>query len=84
MDLWHLSPACIQVNGIKRGEAADEEAITSRASEANIGDLFWYTNFADEIAFGRKALDAVSGACPDVAIDIGTKAVRNAGRYIGE
>lgn len=72
------------MNGIKRGETADEEAITSGAAEANIGDLFWHMNLSDDIASGRDALDAVSGACPDVAINVGTKAVRNAGRHIGE
>ena len=41
-------------------------------------------NFADEIAFRREALDAVSGAGPNIAVHINAKAVRDAGRYVGE
>ena len=66
--------------GVEGYVAADVEGHAVFVAEGAVGGaLFWYEYLADELAFGRVAVDAVVGACPDVSLHIAAETVGDAG-----
>src|SRR5271170_2669707 len=82
--LRRLDAPSVRVNGVERRMATDVETVALRTAEADVSNLFGNGNFANELTACRNAVDPVAGARPDVALDIDSESVGNAGRNFRE
>src|SRR5690606_18855611 len=48
----------------------DEQPVAAGAAECQVRDRLRHEDLAEKIAFGRKAMDAVSRTRPQIALDI--------------
>ena len=87
-DLWLRRALRAGVDRVERGRAADVEAISAAAAEAQIGARLRHVDLADEVAVGSVAAHPVllrvapAHGAPDIAVDVAAHAVGVAGLEI--
>src|SRR5882672_8610347 len=74
--LRHLRSVAGDVHRIERRRCRDEQAISLRPAENEVRRRLGDAYLAEQRAFGREALHAVTRARPDVAAGIDTQSVR--------
>src|SRR5271170_2137341 len=81
---WDLGAARVEIDRVERRVAANKQPVPRRSAEADVGHLLGDRDLADQVAARGEALDAISGARPDVAFDVDAKAIRDPRRNFGQ
>src|SRR4051794_37262664 len=58
------------IDAVERGRRGDEQPVPLRPAECHVGDHLRDLHLAQQIAVGRKAVNAVAGTGPDIPIGI--------------